>query len=43
MLRSNAPILQETAKRNFVRHPPKLSNILVERSGFGREMCMIKG
>ena len=29
MLRSNAPILQKTAKRNIVRHPAKLSNILV--------------
>ena len=29
MLRSNAPILQKTAKRNIVRHPSKLSNILV--------------
>ena len=26
--RSNAPILQKTAKRNIVRHPAKLSNIL---------------
>ena len=29
MLRSNAPILQKTAKRKIVRHPSKLSNILV--------------
>ena len=27
-LRSNAPILQKTAKRNIVRHPAKLSKIL---------------
>ena len=28
MLRSNAPVLQETANRNIARHPAKLSNIL---------------
>ena len=28
MLRSSAPILQKNAKRNIVRHPAKLSNIL---------------
>ena len=28
MLRSNAPLIQKTAKRNIVRHPAKLSNIL---------------
>ena len=27
-LRSKAPILQKTAKRNIVRHPVKLSDIL---------------
>ena len=27
-LRSNAPISQKTAKRNIVRHPAELSNIL---------------
>ena len=29
MLCSNAPILQKTTKRNIVRYPAKLSNILV--------------
>ena len=28
MLRSNAPVLQETPKRNIVRHPGKLFNVL---------------
>ena len=35
-LRSNAPILQKTAKRNIVRHPAELSNIL----GLGDNGCM---
>ena len=39
--RSNAPILQKTAKRKIVRHPAKLYNILGANKGKGVQVLAI--